>query len=54
MPVTLNLQVLREGTQYASYRVTLPKDIIEAKGWEKSKFKLELKEDGLVLKAVKK
>ena len=49
MPVVLNLQILREGTKYASYRVTLPKHIIEAKGWESSKFELELKDDRIVL-----
>ncbi len=53
MPVILKLQILRHGTKYASYRVTLPKDIIEAKGWEKSKFRLELKEDKMILKAIK-
>lgn len=54
MPVMINLQILREGTKYASYRITLPKDIIEAKGWEKAKFKLELKENALILKPVEK
>ena len=54
MSVIVNLQILREGTQYASYRITLPKDIIEAKGWERSNFELELKEDAIVLKAIEK
>jgi hypothetical protein len=54
MPVTINLQILREGTKYASYRITLPKDIIEAKGWERTKFKLELKGDTIVLKPMEK
>lgn len=52
MPVMLNLQILREGTKYASYRITLPKDIIEAKGWEKAKFRLILKENKIVLEPV--
>ena len=54
MPLILNLQTLREGTKYASYRISLPKDIIEAKGWETSKFKLELKDNTIILKPVKK
>ena len=54
MPVFLNLQTLREGTKYASYRITLPKDIIEAKGWEKLKFELVLKDNSIVLKPIKK
>ena len=49
----LNLQTLREGTKYASYRVTLPKDIIEAKGWEKTKFILELKGESIILRPSK-
>ncbi len=54
MAVTINLQVLRKGTKYESYRISLPRDIILAKGWEKSKFKLELKGDIIVLKPMKK
>lgn len=53
MSVILGLQVLRKGTKYESYRISLPKDIIEAKGWEKAKFKLELKENHIILKPVK-
>ena len=45
----VSLQILRRGTKYASYRITLPKDIIEAKGWEKSRFKLELGEERITL-----
>lgn len=54
MPVIVNLQILREGTKYSSYRLTLPKSLIESKNWEKSKFKLELKGNSIVLKPVKK
>ena len=54
MSVILNLQKLREGTKYVSYRISLPKDIIEAKNWENMKFKLELKGDTIVLKPIKK
>jgi len=54
MPVILNLQVIRKGTKYESYRISLPRDIVQAKGWEKAQFKLGLKDDSIVLKAVKK
>ena len=54
MPVILNLQKLREGTKYTSYRITLPKDIIEAKGWERISFTLELKGDSIILRPSKK
>ena len=53
MPVILNLQTLRKGTKYSSYRITLPKDIIEAKGWENYQFKLELKGDTIIRKPLK-
>ncbi len=53
MPITLKLQTLRKGTPYASYRITLPKNVIELKGWQKTNFELELKEDRLILKPVK-
>ena len=49
MSVIISLQTLREGTKYSSYRITLPKDIIEAKGWEHSQFFLELKGDSIIL-----
>ena len=52
MSLIINLQILREDTKYASYRITLPKDIIEAKGWEKAKFRLELKGDTIILKPI--
>ena len=54
MPIILNLQVLRKDTPYTSYRISLPKDIIEAKGWEKVRFKLELKGESIILIPIKK
>lgn len=53
MSTVVSLQVLRKGTPYTSYRITLPKSVIESKGWEKSRFKLELKGDAIVLKPVR-
>lgn len=53
MSLILDLQILREGTKYTSYRITLPKHIIEAKGWEKSRFELKLGENMIILKPIK-
>jgi hypothetical protein len=50
----LKLQKLREGTDYQSYRVAIPKAIIESKKWEEMEFELEDKGDKLILKPVKK
>jgi len=54
MAITVDLQILRKGTKYESYRVSLPRDIILSKGWERSKFKMTLKENKIILEAVKK
>ena len=54
MAVKVRLQTLREGTEYQSYRITLPKDIVEAKGWGKTQFTLELTDNSMILKPVKK
>ena len=51
--LVLNLQTLREGTKYASYRITLPKNIMEAKGWEKSRFEIKLGENMIILKPIR-
>jgi len=50
----IKIQKLREGTSYQSYRIALPKAIIESKKWENAEFELEDKGDKLILKAVKK
>ena len=49
----VKIQKIREGTPYQSYRIALPKAIIEAKKWEDVEFELEDKGDKLELKAVK-
>ena len=50
----VKMQKLREGTKYQSYRLALPKALIEAKGWEDKEFKLEDKGKYLILRPVKK
>jgi len=49
----IKLQKLREGTEYQSYRIALPKAIIESKKWENAEFELEDKGNKLILTAVK-
>ncbi len=49
----VKIQKLREGTPHQSYRIALPKAIIEAKKWEDKEFELEDKGDSLVFKVVK-
>lgn len=49
----IKLQKLREGTEYQSYRIAIPKAIIESKKWQDKEFELEDKGDSLVLKVVK-
>lgn len=53
-PMKIKLQKLREGTSYQSYRVAIPKSIIEAKGWQEKEFDLEDKGSYLVLRPSKK
>lgn len=50
----IKLQKLREGTEYQSYRIALPKALIEAKKLENAEFELEDGGDKLILKVVKK
>jgi len=50
----LKLQKLREGTKYQSYRLAIPKSVIEAKGWGNIDFKLEDKGNYLILRPIKK
>ena len=49
----IKIQKLREGTEYQSYRIALPKAIIESKKWENAEFELEDKGERLILKVVK-
>jgi hypothetical protein len=50
----IKIQKLREGTKYQSYRIALPKAIIESKKWENLDFEIEDKGKFLILKPVKK
>ncbi len=50
----IKIQKLRENTKYQSYRIALPKSMIEAKDWQNKDFKLEDKGSYLVLKPMKK
>ena len=50
----IKIQKLREGTKYQSYRIAIPKAIIESKKWEDKEFELEDKGDKLILRPVKK
>ena len=53
-PMRVKVQKLREGTRYQSYRIALPKSIIEAKGWQNKDLDLEDKGSYLILKPIKK
>jgi hypothetical protein len=48
----VKIQKVRPGEKYQSYRIALPKAIVEAKGWEEKEFELEDKGNKLVLKVV--
>lgn len=48
----VKIQKIREGTPHQSYRIALPKAIVEAKGWEDKEFELVDRGDALVLKVV--
>ena len=48
----IKIQKLREGTEYQSYRIALPKALIEAKKWENKEFELIDKGKELVLRAI--
>jgi hypothetical protein len=50
----IKIQKLRAGTEYQSYRIALPKAIIESRKLEDAEFELEDKGDKLILKIVKK
>ncbi len=45
----LKLQKVRPGTKYESYRISIPKSVVEHYRLEDSKFKLEVKAKRLIL-----
>lgn len=54
MSIKLKLQIIREGTKYESYRLTIPKAVIQAHNLMNKDFKLEIKGDKIILIPVKK
>ena len=54
MAIRLKLQIVREGTKYESYRLTIPRAVINAHDLRDKDFKLEIKGNKLVLTPVKK
>ena len=48
----LKLQKLRKGTKYESYRLALPKAVIESHNWQNKDFKLEIKGKKIVLTTI--
>jgi len=49
----LKLQVLRKGTKYESYRLAIPKAIVETHNLKDKDFKLEIKDKKLILTPIK-
>ena len=54
MAIILQLQIVRKGTTYESYRITIPRAIIEAHDLRNKNFKLEIKGKNILLIPVKK
>lgn len=49
MAIILKPQIIRKNTKYQSYRINIPKAIIEANNWQNKKFKLEIKNKKILL-----
>ena len=47
--MNLRIQKIREGTKYQSYRLSLPKPLIEAHKLENCKFRIEMQNDTIML-----
>ena len=45
----LKLQKIREGTKYESYRLSIPRAIVQVHKLENCKFKLEMQRKNLIL-----
>ena len=54
MAIKVKLQIVREGTKYESYRITIPRAVIQAHNLRDKDFKLEVKGNKLVLVPIKK
>ncbi len=47
--MNLKIQKIRPGTKYQSYRVSIPKSLIEAHRLENCKLKIEMQNDTIML-----
>jgi len=54
MVIKLKLQVVRKDTKYESFRVTIPKTIIDEYDLKDKDFKFEVKRGKLILTPIKK
>ena len=54
MTIKVQLQIVRKGTKYESYRITIPRAIIEAHNLRDNDFQLEIKGKNLILIPIKK
>ena len=50
----LKMQIIRKGTKYESYRVSIPKSLIEHYKLKNLKFKIEYKNGKLILTPIRK
>ncbi len=54
MSIKLKLQIVREGTEYESYRLTIPRAVIQAHDLREKDFKLEIKGNKIILTPIEK
>lgn len=54
MAIKIKLQIVRKGTKYESYRLTIPRAVIQAHNLKNKDFKLEIKGRKLILTPIKK
>lgn len=54
MAIIIQLQIVRKGTKYESFRITIPRAIIEAHILRSKNFKLEVKGKKIILTPVEK
>ncbi len=53
MGIRLKLQIVRKGTKYECYRLTIPRAVIQAHNLREKDFKLEIKGNKIILIPVK-
>ena len=53
MAIKIKLQIVREGTKYESYRITIPRAVIQAHNLRNKDFKLEIKGNKIILTPIK-